>query len=107
MVGMSDDNKERFNVLAGKTLALLVGACPVPIKITAETFELPKGERKTAENGFLGTTSFYKKSPDEQVLSSLLQWLEAENYIREKGGYYVATLQTLKLYNAVPNAISE
>jgi hypothetical protein len=104
---MSDDNKELFNLLARKTLELLVDVCPVPVKITAETFELPKGERQTSENGFLGTTTFYKKSQDEQVLSSLLQWLEAENFIREKGGYYVATLQTLKLYNAAPNAITE
>lgn len=104
---MSDDNREQFNFLARKTLELLVNACPVPMKITAETFELPKGERKTADSGFFGTTTIYKKSPDEQVLSGLLKWLVAENYIRENGGYYVATLQTLKLYNAVPNSISE
>jgi len=104
---MSDDNKELFNLLAKKTLELLVNACPVPVKITSETFELPKGEHNTSENAFLGTATYYKKSADEQVLSSLLQWLAAENYVREKGGYYVATLQTLKLYNAIPNAIAE
>lgn len=104
---MSDDNKEQFNFLARKTLEILVNACPVPVKITAETFDLPKGENQTSENGFLGKSTFYKSSPDEHVLKSLLQWLEAENYIREKGGYYVATLQTLKLCNAVPNAIAE
>lgn len=104
---MSDDNKELFNLLARKTLELLVNACPVPVKISAETFELPKGERKTTDSGFLGTSTYYIKSIDEQVLSSLLQWLTAENFVREKGGYYVATLQTLKLYNAVPNAIAE
>ncbi|UZE21853.1 hypothetical protein LOY67_17555 [Pseudomonas sp. B21-056] len=103
---MSVDNKEQFNLLTGKILALLVNACPVPVQITAETFGLPKGEYKAERGGPL-LMGFYDNTPEEEVLKSLLKWLEAENYVREKGGYYVATLQTLKLYNSVPNAISE
>jgi len=103
---MSEDNKDQFNLLARKTLEKLVNACPVPVKITAETFELPQGEYERSHGGAI-TMGFYKSTPDEDFLNSLLKWLEAENFIREKGGYYVATLQTLKLYNSVPNAIAE
>lgn len=105
---MSNDNKEQFNILAKKVLEILVEACPVPTKITAETFELPKGEYQKAEtSGFLSVSGFYKDSPEEKVLKSVLAWLADEKYIRGEGDYYVATLQTLKLYNSVPNAISE
>lgn len=102
---MSVDNKEQFNLLTGKILTLLVNACPVPVQITAETFNLPKGEFQKSQGGF--SVGFYSNTPEEAILKDLLKWLEAENFIRERGGYYVATLQTLKLHNSVPNAISE
>lgn len=102
---MSDDNQEQFNVLTRKIIELLVNECPVPVQITAETFELPKGEVQRSSGPY--AMSFYKNTPQEEVLKCALKWLEDENFIREKGGYYVATLQTLKLYNAVPAALSE
>lgn len=100
---MSESNREQFNVLTRKILELLIDECPVPVQITAETFGLPKGEyQKTS--GIIGA---YQTTPQEDVLRSTLKWLEAEGFVREKGGYYVATLQALKLYNSVPAAISE
>lgn len=99
---MSDSKQEQFNVLTRKIIEFVVNECPVPVQITADTFELPKGEYQAS-----GMIGFYKNTPQEEVLKCTLKWLEAENFIREKGGYYVATLQTLKLYNSVPAALSE
>ncbi|MGH8350850.1 MAG: hypothetical protein ACRES5_30440 [Pseudomonas sp.] len=105
---MSNVNKEQFNLLAKKILEILVDACPLPAKITAETLELPKGEYQEGQSsGFISISGSYKSSPEEKMLKSLLKWLVEERFIRAEGDYYVATLQTLKLYNSVPNAIAE
>ena len=106
---MSNDNKAQFNILAKKVLETLVNACPMPVKITAEILELPKGELKNDESTG-GLTQSYTSSPEEELLNNLLVWFEEEKYIRRAGDTndnYVATLQTLKLCNAVPNAIAE
>lgn len=100
---MSDSKQEQFNLLTRKIIELLINECPVAVNITADTFELPKGEFKAS-----GMIGFHQNSPEEEVLKSTLKWLEAESFIRsEQSGYYVATFKTLKLYNSVPAAISE
>ncbi|MGY1949459.1 hypothetical protein [Pseudomonas pergaminensis] len=102
---MSDDNKAAFNGCAGDVLRLLVLACPLPKAITADTFSLPKGNY-TSSGGFVG--GFYNPTPEEELLDSTLEWLVAEGFVRKIGSdSYVATLQTLKIYNAVPNAFSD
>lgn len=91
------DNREQFNGLVGKILALLVNNCPVSTEINAATFDLPQGGYREG---------WYNQSPDEEMLESVLVWLVKENFIRGENSHYVATLQTLKLYGSVPNAIA-
>lgn len=103
---MSTDNSARFNELAKQVIDLVVGACPLPVEITSETLNLPKGGVSSAPSGFSG--GFYDPSPEEEMLDSTLAWLFAEGFIRQSStNYYTATLRTLKIYNAVPNAITE
>lgn len=102
---MSADNSARFNELAKQVMDLVVGACPLPVEITAETLNLAKGGF-TSSGGFTG--GFYDPSPEEEMLESTLAWLFAEGFIRKANtDYFIATLQTLKLYGSVPNAIGE
>lgn len=103
---MSADNSARFNELTKQVIDLVVGACPLPVEITADTFSLPKGGVSSAPSGFAG--GFYNPSPEEEMLESTLDWLFAEGFIRKGStNYYTATLRTLKIYNSVPNAITE
>ncbi|OXS19868.1 hypothetical protein CGU37_22375 [Pseudomonas fluorescens] len=103
---MSADNSARFNELAKQIIDLVVGACPLPVEINAETLNLPKGGISSAPSGFSG--GFYNPSPEEEMLDSTLAWLFAEGFIRKDNtDYYTATLRTLKIYNSVPNAIAE
>jgi hypothetical protein len=74
-----------------------VNTCPVSTEINAATFELPQGEYREG---------WYNPSPDEEMLESVLVWLVKENFIRGENSNYVATLQTLKLYGSVPNALA-
>lgn len=103
---MSENTKARFDELTKQIIDLLVAACPLQVKITAEVFNLPRGKVSAATGGFIG--GFYTSSPEEEMLDSTLAWLEAEGFIR-KGDteYYIATLLTLKIYNSVPFAVSE
>lgn len=102
---MSEDNRARFNELSKQVIDLLIGTCPLPLKITVETFNLPKGGVSSAPSGM--ANGFYTPSPEEDMLDSTLAWLVAEGFVRESGtNHYVATLQTLKLYGSVPNAVS-
>ena len=105
---MSNDNKAKFNEFARKILDALVEACPMSVELTAETLDLQKGHaEKASTSGIMGTMAFYSYSPDEQLLNSTLEWLDAEGFVRTASrDHYVATLQTLKIYNAVPHAVS-
>ncbi|UST88451.1 hypothetical protein [Pseudomonas siliginis] len=96
---MSVDNKAEFNVLVGKILRMLVDACPAQVRLNAGVFGLESGSY---------ASGFYEPSSQEQFLTETLQWLVAEGYIRVESNsdYYVATLQTLKLYGSVPNALT-
>ncbi|PIF52742.1 hypothetical protein CLU80_5225 [Pseudomonas sp. 29] len=102
---MSAENAEQFNLLTRDILRILIDACPTQVELNAEKFKLEKGSFETP-SGFIG--GFYKSTPQEKFLTDTLQWLTAEGYIRagDHRDYYVATLQTLKLYGSVPNALS-
>ncbi len=103
---MSADNSARFNELSKQVIDLVVGSCPLPLEIKAETLNLPRGSVSSAPSGFSG--GFYNPSPEEEMLDSTLEWLSAEGFIRKcSTNYYTATLRTLKIYNSVPNAITE
>ena len=105
---MSEDYTEAFNSCVRDVLKMLVPACPLPLELNVETFDLPKGsyEANSSPSPFIG--GFYNQTPEEKLLESTLDWLVAEGFIRKIGDTdYVATLQTLKLYGAIPNALSE
>ncbi|CAI8988849.1 hypothetical protein [Pseudomonas chlororaphis] len=106
---MSSDNREQFHDLTRKILELLVAACPMPVKINADTFGFPKGSfNETQANGFIAFSGSYIETPEEEFLDRTLQWLTAEGFIRAgESEHYVATLQTLKRFNSVPNTIRE
>lgn len=103
---MSTDNKKQFNELTGKILSILVDACPRQVELDADALQLDKGFFETT-TGIIG--GFYKATPEEEFLADTLQWLTAEGLIRpgNQRDHYVATLQTLKLYGSVPNALAE
>lgn len=104
---MSTDNKEQFNLLTRRILSLLVDACPAAIKVTAETFELPKGKMEDVNISGIYSTGFYSESPEEEFLGSTLKWLQDEGFVRAiSNDYYVATLKTLTLVGAIPNSLS-
>jgi hypothetical protein len=104
---MSTDTKTQFNLLTRKIIELLVSACPAAIKITGETFELPKGKMEEVSISGLFASGFYSESPEEEFLGSTLRWLQDEGYIRSPASdHYVATLKALTLAGAIPNALS-
>lgn len=107
---MSEDNKAKFNELVGLVLRKLVNACPSNVKLTAATFNLPEGqfEELPEPANVLFDVGNYIPSPEEDMLSETLGWLVEEGFIRRKEGKtYVATLQALKVYGAVPSALAE
>ncbi|QZD72867.1 hypothetical protein [Pseudomonas sp. 3-2] len=105
---MSTDNKSQFNLLTRKVIEMLVEACPVSVEITAETFSLPEGQYDSSSSSDVFITGFYTPSAEEHLLNSTLKWLADEGFIRETAtDQYVATLRTLKLYDAIPSALSE
>lgn len=104
---MSIDNKEQFNLLTRKILNLLISACPVPVEITGKTFELPKGVMEDLTVTGVFSAGFYNESSEEEFLGHTLKWLQDEGFVRAiDSEHYVATLQTLTLAGAVPNALS-
>lgn len=107
---MSSASKPDFNNYVRDVLELLVSSCPLAVDINVETFNLPKGEyeRGSSSKTFSGLPGSYKQTQEEEMLKSTLSWLDAEGLIRiDKRGRYVATLQALKVYGAVPNALAE
>lgn len=104
---MSTDNKEQFNLMAGRILSQLVNACPLPVVITAEVYDLPKGEKVTTGSGIY-TTHGYRQTPEETLLANTLKWLCDEGFVRVVStDRYVATMQALRVYGSIPNALSE
>ena len=102
---MSTDNQKQFNELADKILSILVDACPRQVELDANALQLDEGFFETTP-GIIG--GFYKATPEEEFLADTLQWLIAEGLIRAgaQSDHYVATLQALKLYGSVPNALT-
>jgi hypothetical protein len=104
---MSTVTKNEFNLLTRRIIDILVSACPAAVKITGETFELPKGKMEDVSFSGLFSSGFYSESPEEEFLGSTLKWLQDEGYIRSiASDHYVATFKTLELANAIPNALS-
>ena len=104
---MSNDHEFSFSGLVRTILNLLIESCPLQVEITVEKLNFPKGnyEKSPASSGFI--IGFYNQTPEEEVLNSTLEWLVAEGYIRAGArDHYIATLQALKLYGAVPSALS-
>lgn len=97
-------NKEQFDLLTSKILGMLVDACPAQVELNAEAFDIKTGSYD-GSSGIIG--GFYQATPEEQFLAETLNWLVLEGYIRagNRTDHYVATLQTLKLYNSIPNAL--
>ncbi|MCX2546582.1 hypothetical protein [Pseudomonas sp. COW5] len=104
---MSTDNRDQFNLMVLRILTDLVAACPSPVAITAKTYNLPEGEDVSEGEGIYAQTH-YRQSQEEQLLSNTLKWLREEGFVRLDNAYgYVATIEALKLWNAVPKALSE
>ncbi|CAI8825257.1 DUF2653 family protein [Pseudomonas sp. IT-232MI5] len=103
---MSTSNKEQFDLMIRRILGDLIAACPAAVAITAEAYELPKGEHVSDGNGIYAST-YYRESPEEKLLTDTLKWLREEGFIRIDNSYgFVATMQALKLASAVPKVIS-
>lgn len=96
---MSVDNKEEFNVLVGKILRMVVNACPAQVRLNTEVFDMKAG----SHDG-----QYYEASPQEQFLDDTLRWLVSEGYIRGEANNdcYIATFHALKVYGAIPSALS-
>lgn len=103
---MSFDNKEQFNSLIDKILRMLVDVCPAEVELDAKALGFKAGSYEVS-SGIIG--GFYRATPEEQFLAVTLQWLIAEGFIRagEHTDHYVATFQSLKLYDSTPDVLTK
>lgn len=94
---MSESNKERFNDLVTKIMAVLIDACPVYKGLSAGDFGFEEGSVNQ-------TSFFYEPTPDESFFNDCIQWLREEELIRGKD-VYVVTSYGLEVFNSLPECL--
>lgn len=100
---MAETKKIEFTNLVNIVLDTLVCSCPLPLTLTVETFNLPKGSYEVNLHPTPYIGGHYNQTPEEKYLESTLEWLLAEGFIRKLDtNEYVATLKTLQLYEWSP-----
>jgi 6,7-dimethyl-8-ribityllumazine synthase len=102
---MSTDDKKHFDALVGKILQRVVDACPAQSELSAQAFGIDTDKLDAADIA----KSFEIAQSKKRLLRDTVQWLVAEGFIRagSSADHYVATLQSLKLYNAQPNVLKK
>lgn len=102
---MSTDYKKQFNALVGKILTRVVDACPAQVDLSAKAFGINTDKLDATQVA----KDLEKAKLKKKFLEDTLQWLVAEGFIRAGSStdHYVATFQSLKLYNAQPNVLNK
>jgi hypothetical protein len=102
---MSTDYKKQFNALVGKILKRVVDACPAHVDLSAKVFGIDADKLDATQVA----KDLEKAKLQKKFLEDTLQWLVAEGFIRAGNStdHYVATLHSLKLYDAIPNTLKK
>ncbi|RON96511.1 hypothetical protein BK672_08070 [Pseudomonas fluorescens] len=99
---MSTDDKKHFDALVDRILTSVVEACPAQVDLGSKTSVIETAFNVEDVAKGVEAAEFKKNH-----LEDTLQWLVAEGFIRAGSStdHYVATLQSLKLYDAIPSTL--